>query len=256
MNLCCDASLGDGYVSARQKTRVISEAWLAQDGYCLNCNSDQLRRMPNNSAALDFACSQCDQAYELKSSARPHGNIVHDGSYQAMMQRLTSDSIPALLLMRYSRSWQVDTLMAIHPAFVTPAAIRKRHKPHIRAKSGREYQMCDLDLSMVPSDGKVVLVSDGRAQDRIEARKNFQASGRFTQLAVAKRGWAALVLSAVRQIGLTHFALVDVYKFESTMLAAYPGNCHVREKMRQQMQVLRDLGYVEFLGGGQYRLLR
>jgi hypothetical protein len=27
----------------------------------------------------------------------------------------------------------------------------------------------------------------------------------------------------------------------------------VRDKIRQQLQVLRDLGFVEFLGGGRYR---
>jgi len=28
----------------------------------------------------------------------------------------------------------------------------------------------------------------------------------------------------------------------------------VRDKIRQQLQILRDLGFVEFLGGGDYRL--
>lgn len=44
--------------------------------------------------------------------------------------------------------------------------------------------------------------------------------------------------------------------FEDEMHAAYPQNSHVREKIRQQMQVLRDLGYVEFAARGEYRLLR
>jgi len=33
----------------------------------------------------------------------------------------------------------------------------------------------------------------------------------------------------------------------------HPANRHVRDKIRQQLQVLRDLGFVEFLGGGRYR---
>jgi hypothetical protein len=33
----------------------------------------------------------------------------------------------------------------------------------------------------------------------------------------------------------------------------HPANRHVRDKTRQQLQVLRDLGLVEFLGGGRYR---
>jgi chromosome condensin MukBEF MukE localization factor len=35
----------------------------------------------------------------------------------------------------------------------------------------------------------------------------------------------------------------------------FPDNKHVREKLRQQMQKLRDLGLVSFLGGGRYELL-
>jgi len=50
------------------------------------------------------------------------------------------------------------------------------------------------------------------------------------------------------------FELVDVYAFEDRLSALYPENRHVRAKIRQQLQVLRDEGYVEFLGGGEYRL--
>jgi type II restriction enzyme len=81
----------------------------------------------------------------------------------------------------------------------------------------------------------------------------FQASARFEDVPLAKRGWAALVLAAVRNIGKTEFTLDEVYAFESGMHAAYQQNSHVRPKIRQQMQVLRDLGYVEFLGRGEYR---
>jgi len=28
---------------------------------------------------------------------------------------------------------------------------------------------------------------------------------------------------------------------------------HIRDKIRQQLQVLRDMGFVEFLGAGKYR---
>jgi hypothetical protein len=33
-----------------------------------------------------------------------------------------------------------------------------------------------------------------------------------------------------------------------------PDNKHVKEKMRQQLQVLRDNGFLEFLDRGRYRL--
>jgi type II restriction enzyme len=70
-----------------------------------------------------------------------------------------------------------------------------------------------------------------------------------------RRGWAALVLAAVRRIGKAEFGLGEVYGFEEEFHAAYPGNSHVRDKIRQQMQVLRDLGYVEFVGRGEYKVV-
>jgi len=48
--------------------------------------------------------------------------------------------------------------------------------------------------------------------------------------------------------------LGDVFGFEDRLAEQYPGNDHVRAKIRQQLQVLRDEGLVEFLGGGAYRL--
>jgi type II restriction enzyme len=37
--------------------------------------------------------------------------------------------------------------------------------------------------------------------------------------------------------------------------AIYPTNQHITDKIRQQLQFLRDLGLVEFLGDGKYKKL-
>jgi type II restriction enzyme len=47
--------------------------------------------------------------------------------------------------------------------------------------------------------------------------------------------------------------LADVYAFEPRLAALYPGNSHVRPKIRQQLQVLRDKGWLAFNGRGTYR---
>ncbi|MCC7268444.1 MAG: hypothetical protein IT546_14060, partial [Caulobacteraceae bacterium] len=48
--------------------------------------------------------------------------------------------------------------------------------------------------------------------------------------------------------------LADVYAFEDRLARLYPGNRNVRPKIRQQLQVLRDQGYLDFVGRGLYRL--
>ena len=60
------------------------------------------------------------------------------------------------------------------------------------------------------------------------------------------------MLANVRKMGKTEFTLKDIYAYEEAMHAIYPKNSHVRPKIRQQLQVLRDLGYLEFPERGRY----
>lgn len=238
-----------------QRTRLITEDGFSRFGYCLRCTSNRLTRMRAGTVAQDFFCPKCGQPYELKSSARAHTRIVQDGGYESMMKAIRSESVPALMLMHYTPEWFVHGLIAIHPVFLTPAVVRKRAKPHIRPRSGRPYWMCDLDLTRIPSDGKILVVDKTSVRPEDEVRKAFRESMRFAEIPVKERGWTGLVLAAVRKIGKTEFTLEDVYAHEERMHAAYPRNSHVRPKIRQQLQALRDLGYLEFPERGRYRVL-
>jgi type II restriction enzyme len=60
----------------------------------------------------------------------------------------------------------------------------------------------------------------------------------------------------VRRIGRERFSLQDVYAYENDLSTIYPSNRSVKPKIRQQLQLLRDLGFVRFDGGGYYTLLR
>jgi type II restriction enzyme len=50
------------------------------------------------------------------------------------------------------------------------------------------------------------------------------------------------------------FTLADVYAHVGSLAKLHLNNRHVRDKIRQQLQVLRDLGLLTFLGSGSYRL--
>ena len=49
------------------------------------------------------------------------------------------------------------------------------------------------------------------------------------------------------------FSLDDVYKFESQLKLKYPNNNFIKDKIRQQLQLLRDKGIIEFLNRGLYK---
>ena len=49
------------------------------------------------------------------------------------------------------------------------------------------------------------------------------------------------------------FTLEDVYKFEEKLKLKYPSNNFIKDKIRQQLQVLRDKGIIEFINRGVYK---
>ena len=62
-------------------------------------------------------------------------------------------------------------------------------------------------------------------------------------------------MRCIEQLGRATFALEDVYSCEDELKLTHPSNQNIRPKIRQQLQVLRDKGYLKFLGNGTYRLL-
>lgn len=53
------------------------------------------------------------------------------------------------------------------------------------------------------------------------------------------------------------FSLAEVYALEDRLRTMHPENAHVRDKIRQTLQYLRDEGEVSFIDGqGRYLLLR
>ncbi|WP_425991867.1 hypothetical protein [Brevundimonas sp. TWP2-3-2] len=73
------------------------------------------------------------------------------------------------------------------------------------------------------------------------------------EAAPTARGWLLDVMKCVEDVGRPEFTLAEVYGFEARLAALYPGNHNVRPKIRQQLQVLRDRGWLEFGGRGTYR---
>jgi hypothetical protein len=52
------------------------------------------------------------------------------------------------------------------------------------------------------------------------------------------------------------FSLPEVYAVADPLHLAFPNNNHVRAKIRQSLQILRDRGDIAFDGNGRYRKLR
>src|SRR6266404_2703631 len=58
----------------------------------------------------------------------------------------------------------------------------------------------------------------------------------------------------LESLGKRDFTLDEVYAFERHLGDLYPGNQNVKPKIRQQLQFLRDRGFIDFVSRGNYRL--
>ena len=253
MHLQCDQYPGRNYVSNTQKARVISENWFATHGFCLSCAANKLERLPHNTKVRDFLCSSCGEPYELKSTRMEISGKIPDGAYSAMMDRIKNKTAPTIMLMSYSCDWRVRKLLAVHRLFLTANVIEKRRPLNDFARRSG-WQGCNIVIRNIPLEGRIAVVDDGKAVDRVEVRRRFQAVVPLAGLSASQRGWTSLTLLLIRELGKQRFSLADLYAKEAQFGAVFPNNRHLRPKIRQQAQILRDSGLLIFEGKGMYRL--
>lgn len=253
MNLTLDGTKGACYKSLSQKARVLTEDWSLRNLYCPACTSDRIVKRPNNEEAIDFSCPECQAPFQLKARQETIGHKVAD---EAMKRALLADRFPHLLLMRYDLGTLRVLDIEVVPKYLLSLSAIERRKPLAPTARRAGWIGCNIVLDQVPPDGRVSLIKDRAVRNRRDVRAQFRMSRGFSRIETIRRGWVLDVLIALRSLDKTEFRLNDAYAFEKILSALHPGNRYVREKIRQQLQVLRDLGYVDFLGRGRYRLKR
>lgn len=160
------------------------------------------------------------------------------------------------MVLSYDRAKQSVTNVAVVPKhFFVPDIIEER-KPLSPTAKRAGWVGCNILLARVPEAGRIYVVRNGAAVPKEMVLERWRETSFLQQLRPETRGWLLEVLKCVEAIGSAEFEIADVYAFEAQMQRLYPGNQHVREKMRQQLQVLRDRGFIDFLGRGRYRLVR
>jgi len=257
MDLYFEIGHANAYSSGLQRARVLTEPWVASQVYCPNCGSFPLMRYPNNSRIGDFYCSACRENYELNSKRALFGDKVDDGAYRAMLGRISGNANPNLFLLNYNvGSSAVTDLVIIPKHFFTTGMIEERAplSPTARRKG---WIGCRILLKSIPHSGRIAIIRNGVIERKAVVLDRWQRTLFLRkQRDLEAKGWLVQVMRCIERIGKNQFTLDEVYAFEDELKAAYPGNSHIRAKIRQRMQVLRDNGYLEFLGRGNYRLAR
>ena len=244
------------YKSFSQRARVATETWGSENLYCPNCAEDRLTSTPPNTPTVDYVCPKCHTPFQLKSQSRPLSLRIADAAYSAMRDAIRSNRTPDLFLIHYDpEKWLVSNVILIPHFAFSMSAIEKR-KPLSPKARRAGWVGCNILLGQIPADARIPIVSEGFGISISKVRHQYARLRPLEALPSENRGWTLNVLNAVRRLGKTDFALSDIYALETSLAQLYPHNYHVRDKIRQQLQVLRDLGLLVFLGHGRYRMVR
>jgi type II restriction enzyme len=246
-----DSDLATAFNSPSQRARIVTEAWTAANAYCVACDSNRLLATAANTKARDFVCEHAGHAYELKSSASVHGRKIIDGAFGPMIDRIQDGSAPNLLLMHYGPDWRINKLTVIHHLLLTETVIQQRRPLSATARRAG-WIGCNILLGDIPIEGKIEVISDGQFLPKADVRRRYALSERLCTFTPTGRGWAASVLTELRRLGKQRFTIQDAYSMEPQLSAKYPANQNIRPKIRQQLQMLRDLGLLQFESRGQY----
>jgi type II restriction enzyme len=255
MQLQMRSALGNAYKSAPQKARVISEDWAEANLYCPACTSDVLKRQAANTKSLDFKCPACTSRYELKCSVNEFGGSIPDGAYEAMRSTIEGGHTPNLFTLHYNlATWTVEDL-AVVPSFTFTLTCLQKRRPLAPTARRAGWVGCNILLRNIPLDVRISVVKEGVSETPEKVRKQFRKLQPLATMELAQRGWSLDVLNVVRSLSCDEFRLEEVYQYTDALQKLHPDNRHVRDKIRQQLQVLRDLKLLEFIDNrGTYRL--
>lgn len=246
-----------GYTSKAQRTRVITESWAASNLYCPSCSSNRIHAHRPGKRVEDFLCPTCDRRTQLKAKRNSMGRKVANSAYDPKMQAIKNNRAPDYAFMAFDPDdWIVHDLFLVPGHFMTPSVVEKR-KPLSSSARRSGWVGSNILLDRIPKAGRVPLIIERSVVPQFEVRAQFRRAAFVERLQPSERGWVGDVWNCIDRLDLEsgdEFDLSDIYAFEDDLAHLHPDNQHVRAKIRQQLQRLRDENVITFLGRGRYRL--
>ena len=135
--------------------------------------------------------------------------------------------------------------------FFIPDVIEKR-KPLPEGAKRAGWEGCNILLGQIPDFAKIPIIKNGVSLNPKTVCEEYKRVYSLQTNSLESRGWLFDVLNCVQRLDST-FTLKQVYEFVNELKIKHPSNNNVEAKIRQQLQFLRDKGFVEFTSRGNYK---
>lgn len=252
--MAMNGDLAAAYVSGAQRARVVTEAWGRDNLYCPNCTVRNLNSLSHNTKVSDYACPSCQSSFQLKAQKTRLGNSISDGAYDTMIEAIRRDETPSFFFMEYDLAlWRVKNLLLV-PSFAFPESAVVKRRPLSPTARRAGWVGCNIALNMIPREARISVITDTRITPAHDVRARFDHIRPLREIGTNERGWTLDVLRAIRSLGKIEFTNEDAYTLVPQLQQQHPGNSHVRDKIRQKLQVLRDAGLLLHLARGRWRI--
>ena len=173
-----------------------------------------------------------------------------------MIERLQSNNNPNLFYLNYDLfKYEIQNFLVIPKHFFVPEIIERR-KPLSPTARRAGWVGCNILIKDIPSIGKIFFIRNKEIIPKEVVFKNWSKTIFLRQeKEFSARGWILDIIKCIEQIRKKEFGLNEIYGFEKILQKKHPENKHIRDKIRQQLQFLRDKNYLDFVARGKYRVV-
>ena len=255
MNNKLDLSIANNYKSKSQITRVITEKWVQNNISCPNCGN-KLNKYENNRPVADFFCDVCREDYELKAKqGKSEGKKMINGAYSTMIDRITGINNPNFFFLIYNKDYIINNFFGVSKDIFVPEIIEKRNPLSSSARRSG-WIGCNILISEIPKFSKIYYIKNSNSIKDSVVKEQWQKTN-FSNITnnLKKRSWIYDILYCIDKINKKEFSLKEIYNFESFLQIKHKKNQHIKAKIRQQLQILRDKNFIKFIGNGNYKIL-